>query len=683
MIRTPLLLAAVVSSVLACAPAYGQNIPDHSIYPDPVAGYGETTAPPHNTTVTILLNQITRLLVDQRFDLEVEVRDPMAGGRLQLSVNGADVTRRLASYNTELDCDGTKAIVYYSTTFFSFPKAGEVKIEATFGGATDSRVVTVIPFDPASNDGDSDDLGPRPRSAILFIGDAMGTAYRDAGRIVGRSMNNGMYQGFFKELQEMDRMPVTGMVMTYGVDRVVPDSANTAAAWSTGNKTFNAALGVFPDGDDCMWQASGPNASNLQYVLDNPRVETLWEYLKRKYDYATGIVTTADVTDATPAGEGSHTGSRYTRFEIARQFLENPFLGGRPGFDVIMGGGTEQFQPFIRTDGRNLIQEFQNQGYRYVTTKSQLSGITGTRVLGLFKTFPGNTTNANGVQAKTDSNMSVAYDKLQLIRPGSEVPGELAPDTDQPFLEDMTSKAISVLSRGGRPFILMVEGAQIDKQSHPNNASGTIWDVIELDKAVGYARKWATQNGRTLVVVTADHDQTMSILGVNQIPQADYVDNTTSMTLTYTSPGSGTQTATIFKDSPANVRSSYPYSASGGDPNTSGKSGPPTFDYQDPNNGVGFPNYVEFNGTGYPDNVTHSPGEGDIRLSVGYRSGNHAGSSVPVTAEGPGAFLFIGYMDQTDVMFKIATALAGDTAAGDSFVKNVLNNPKYPQTPGK
>ena len=229
----------------------------------------------------------------------------------------------------------------------------------------------------------------------------------------------------------------------------------------------------------------------------------------------------------------------------------------------------------------------------------------------------------------------------------------------------------------------MVEGAQIDKQSHPNNASGTIWDVIELDQAVGVARQYAAAHGNTLVV-TADHDQSMSILGTNEIDQGLYTSSQNS-TLTYMSDGSGPQTANFFHDSPANVRSSYPYSASGGDGNTSGKSRPPTLagQYQDPNNGMGFPNYVEYKHTGYPDNVNHSPGEGDIRLSVGYRKGNHTGSSVPITAEGPGAFLFIGYMDQTDVMFKIATAISSDTTEGDNFVKNVLLNPKYPATPGK
>ena len=53
------------------------------------------------------------------------------------------------------------------------------------------------------------------KSIILFIGDAMGTAYRDLSRIVAQSTNNRFREGFFDELQEMDKMPVTGMAMTY------------------------------------------------------------------------------------------------------------------------------------------------------------------------------------------------------------------------------------------------------------------------------------------------------------------------------------------------------------------------------------------------------------------------------------------------------------------------------------
>ena len=76
----------------------------------------------------------------------------------------------------------------------------------------------------------------------------------------------------------------------------------------------------------------------------------------------------------------------------------------------------------------------------------------------------------------------------------------------------------------------MVEGASIDKQSHPNQAAGTIWDTIEFDKAVGVARAWAAKRNPkdTLIVVTADHDQSMSIIGVSNTPDAEYFNRTKS-----------------------------------------------------------------------------------------------------------------------------------------------------------
>src|SRR5262249_33927856 len=187
---------------------------------------------------------------------------------------------------------------------------------------------------------------------------------------------NSLREGFFDDLLEMDKLPVSGNVMTYGSDSVVPDSANTGTAWATGNKSYLNAVNSIGDGTDCKWRFNGAqNAANLQYITDNPRVENLWQYLKRRFGYRTGIVTTADVTDATPAVEGSYSGYRQTRFEIARQFIENPMLGGKPAFDVILGGGQDQFNPIARTDKRNLVAEFQGLGYRYVTTATELNTV--------------------------------------------------------------------------------------------------------------------------------------------------------------------------------------------------------------------------------------------------------------------------------------------------------------------
>ena len=54
----------------------------------------------------------------------------------------------------------------------------------------------------------------------------------------------------------------------------------------------------------------------------------------------------------------------------------------------------------------------------------------------------------------------------------------------------LASSGVTSSPNADQPFILMVEAASIDKQSHPNNAAGTIWDTLELDKSVGVARKF-------------------------------------------------------------------------------------------------------------------------------------------------------------------------------------------------
>ncbi|MCX6620344.1 MAG: alkaline phosphatase [Acidobacteria bacterium] len=317
-------------------------------------------APAFGQSLVIDLPERTRLLEDQRVDIVLEVRNATSLSNLLVQANSTNITSQFSTARqADLDCDTTTDNVYRAD-LVSFPAQanGYVHLVASVltaqGKLTADRWIRIYPFQ----------LPAQKRNVVLFIGDAMGTAYRDAARLVGRSVevepNYGMLrEGFFDRLLEMDRMPVSGMVMTYASDRVIPDSANTATAWASGNKTFEAALNVFADGTDCNWRIGGAVSATLPSILDNPRVETLWEYLKRKYNYRTGIVTTAYVEDATPAGQGAHTAQRAARFEVARQYLENPMLANKPVFDVIMGGGKDEFDPDIRLDGRNLLAEFQ------------------------------------------------------------------------------------------------------------------------------------------------------------------------------------------------------------------------------------------------------------------------------------------------------------------------------------
>lgn len=604
----------------------------------------------------ILLPEKTRLLARQRIDLVVEVRNADMPAAFKVTANGSDITSRFgAPVKTELDCDGTAGLVY-RTNLFEFPDAGNVKLavelQTRYQHLRAQRNIEVQAFT----------LPKHPRNYILFIGDAMGNAYRDAGRIVARSVETrpgvpGMREGFFDRLQEMDQMPVTGLVMTYGFAALVPDSAETGTHWSTGNKPLTGMLSALPDGTDCRWRR--PGAWNvLEAVRDNPKIETFLEYLKRLYHYRTGDVSTAFITDATPAAQGSHVATRGATFEIARQYLENPMLDGSPAFDVILGGGKEDFDPDVRPDRRDLVAEFRARGYSIVSNASDLRKLQPStpEVLGLFRAADKPEVSANGLTVKANGNMQPAYDKLGLLhrvnaRPGSEPLPEFGAWRDQPFLDEMTRKAIEILagSNAHQPFALQVEGALIDKESHPNNAAGTIWDVIELDKAVGVARDWSKANSQqpTLILVTADHDQTMSILGVASISDADLTDRRPI----------DTAAGAFYRDVAVNLRSGLGLANM-----------PPEIAKSEDH--TGFPDYQDADGDGYPENREVN-GKGRKRLAVGFRTGGHGGTSIPITAEGPGALLFTGYMDQTDIFFRSAQVLGQDTTLLDKLFETL------------
>jgi alkaline phosphatase len=637
------------------------------------------------SSMDFALPERLRLLQGQYVDLVLEVRNASAVTNLKVMAGSVDITSKFAAAEkADLDCDNSSDLILRAN-LQSFETVGDMELSATatVGSAslTAKRVVSIREFK-------YNNLGRR--NIILFIGDAMGTAYRDAARLVSRAIvddkgKNSFREGQFENLLEMDKMPVSGFSMTYGTDSIVPDSANTGTSWAAGNKTFLNAVNVFADGTDCKWRPNSlTNTTTAPFIHDNPRVETLWQYLKRRHSYRTGIVSTAAVTDATPAAEGAYVGFRQSRLEIARQYFENPMLNGRPAFDVIFGGGADPFTAAGRTDKRDLIQEFRNLGYRYVTTATELKALQyGQPTLGFFKGSATPAPATNGIATASDVNMDVAYDKLKLQRPASEPTVNLGTFTDQPMLELMTEKAIEILSTSfaQSPFILMVEAASIDKQSHPNNAAGTIWDTIEMDKAVGVARAWAAkrQNKDTLIVVTADHDQSMHIIGVANVPDAEYFNRSKSNRVEFTTPV-GAQNFTVYGDIFANARAGVPViNGSTGASNNGGVGYMPgTFANSGTGAGstystyLGFPAYKLDPASGYPVNE----GADLRRLAVGFRTGDHTGSSVPVTAEGPGAFLFTGYMDQGDIMFRMAAAL-GDTSDGDKLLELLLKNPAY------
>jgi len=245
-------------------------------------------------------------------------------------------------------------------------------------------------------------------------------------------------------------LPYTGLNVTFSMDSWVTDSAPAGTALFAGFKTLNRAIGVLSNGE---------------------AVPSLFE-LAKKSGYRIGIVVTCQITHATPAAVYGHVPNRNDELTLAKQFAESGTV------DVAFGGGWQWFlsedKGGVRKDGLDLIEMLKSKGYQYITDASQIHNVSGEKVLGLF--------------AKN------------YLEPVSDRPA------NQPTLDVMTAKAIELLSKSGQPFMLMVEGSQIDWESHANDFYGVWKEVIEFDKAVKVALDFAKKDGNTLVIVTGDHE---------------------------------------------------------------------------------------------------------------------------------------------------------------------------------
>ena len=167
--------------------------------------------------------------------------------------------------------------------------------------------------------------GGRPvKNIIILLGDGMGATQRTAARIMGRGYAQGKAMGRLA----MDTFPVIGLVMTASLDSIITDSAPGMSNYVNGNKSANNQEGVFPD--------------DTKDAFDNPRIEYLSEYLHRTQGKSLGLVTTADVFDATPAANAVHTSNRGNGTGIVDQYLDDRHL---TGLKVLMGGGRKWFLP--------------------------------------------------------------------------------------------------------------------------------------------------------------------------------------------------------------------------------------------------------------------------------------------------------------------------------------------------
>jgi len=244
----------------------------------------------------------------------------------------------------------------------------------------------------------------------------------------------------------IEAMPVAGLVTTNAADELITDSGASATAMATGRKTNNGWISIAPDGD------------TLATVLE----------MAREAGMGTGIVVTCSVTHATPACFAAHQRSRAWETRIAEDLAAS-------GVDVLFGAGWKYFRPAgfpgsVRADDRDLLREMGERGYARVSTRAQLLAVDRAPVVGLF-----------------------AEEAMTTHPP-------------EPSLSEMTQKAITLLQKNESGFFLMVEGSQIDWAAHEHDAAGVVRQTLQFDLAVRDALEFARGDGRTLVLVTADHE---------------------------------------------------------------------------------------------------------------------------------------------------------------------------------
>lgn len=502
------------------------------------------------TGLRILPPTGTQLISGQRFDLRVETQIPAKKPPelMRLAINGKDVTERfrekIAAQGLGLESGTPKSALLFgaSARNLSFQRPGIWKVEAVVNvdgvlrTIENTYPVAQSPFEGAKK-------GAGPKHVVFFLGDGMGLPIRTAARIVGRGIAEGQGKGRL----QMDAMDDYGLVHTSSFDSIITDSAPGMANYITGMKQANNAVNVSVD-------------NTPENNLDNPRVETFWEFLKRTRGWKTGVVTDAFATDATPAAVAAHSRARSARTAIAQQMIGHYQDGTsqpKTGYsalaeltqplDVILGSGARdwlsksnpaaksfyQYKDQGRTDVDLFATVAPGLGYSTVRNLAELlAAPDDRRLLGIF-TGEFRTTSsglgpdnipavldrrvARGLATIRGKDASAEEIGMNVVPPFGDACGATVGDCFRavPSKVEMVKKAVSVLNRlagKDKGWILLVEQSQTDKLGHILEYDRVIYEALELDESLSWVTKHLGKDA--LVLVTADHAQPETIIGV-------------------------------------------------------------------------------------------------------------------------------------------------------------------------
>lgn len=274
------------------------------------------------------------------------------------------------------------------------------------------------------------------RNVIFMIGDGMGLAH-----VSMLQIENGYRPTAF------DRAGQVALIVTRSANNRVTDSAAAATALASGTKTDNGTLGQDPEGTPLISSMTRAQAKG----------------------YATGLVVTCDLQNATPGGFYAHVRSRGNMKTISQQLAMS-------NIDVLIGGGRKALRETPLESGEGTcLEAFGRRGYFVADSLPQLEAVVKGRVL------------------------CVAAEKML---PEAPERGD--------YLPRATGKALELLENNSaghkRGFMLMVEGSQIDKAAHGRDGARLLAEMRDFNEAVTEAMDFADRTPGTLVIVAADHE---------------------------------------------------------------------------------------------------------------------------------------------------------------------------------
>lgn len=421
------------------------------------------------------------------------------------------------------------------------------------------------------------------KNIILVVGDGMSITTLTAARIW-----QGQQQGQLGEehFLHFEHFPHTALIKTYNSNQQSPDSAGTMTAMMTGIKTRAGLINVGPEQDrsDCQGSTLHQQKSLLQWG--------------QEANFATGIVTTARLTHATPAATYAHSPERNWEGDlmrypsayfhgcdsIAKQLIDEGFAAG---LDVALGGGEMMLDSHYPRFKQKL------PAGRLIHTEKQLLQLEQSTapILGVF----------------ASSHMDYEIDRKR------------DSNTQQPSLSLMAERALLHLQKQNKRFLLVVEGARIDQAHHRGNAARALSETAMLADTVARLDE-LTADDDTLIIVTADHSHNFVMAGY---------------------PARGNPILAISKN-----QAGEEVLANDGLPYT-------TLGYA---NGDAFGRQVGSQSSAHNHSYTQDESYHQ-GVAVSLDAATHGSDDVALHAKGPGAYLFSGLMEQHEIFHTMMQAL--------------------------